>query len=445
MEFVKQSYDGNNFPKIVNEILDENFGKVFFGGGSLIHDLYFKEEDWGDRDYDIWCFHSSYKKVIRKMMHNINSRQIKNKEFKSYYGNFTIIGITEFLIYGIRLQIIDIGNVNSFDPIIRNIDLSFNTVMFDGKNLFFYLTDQEKIISKKGYFIKNEFQCICTKCVTHISEKAQERIKKYEKRGFQIMNVCSFCEERHMSNFSSSLECWKKFLDIEESISVYKYKTGELIEQKIDILINKLNIIENFVDICAGLYLINMCRDMEIFQRLFVHLSEKIKIMPENIFFEVVVKFIEIGSVTGVKLFYSLFKQYNFNEKSGKLFGHACRLNFIGIARFFESLSPRFQMVIYEDKIFEFRFMNIYEYFLETGDVEFILKEVPSLKKIEVLDNYDEDELCPICKYDNPNIALACNHKFCVICLIKFFAQKTRDMETVNCPICRLIITDCKS
>jgi len=440
MEFVKVAYDGNNFPKIVNEILEENFGNVLFGGGSLIHDLYFKEEDWGDRDYDIWCFHSSYKKVVRKLMHN--SHKINKKELKSYYGNFTIIGISEFLINGIRLQIIDIGNVNSFEPIIRNIDLSFNSIMYDGKNLFFYLTDQEKIISKRGFFIKNESQCICRICTGNIPKKALDRIEKYEKRGFQILNVCSFCKERHMSNVSSSLECWKKILDIEQSNTL---KIIELIEPKKNIILDKLINLNNFVDIAMGLYLINICRDIENLTKYFVFSVEKLKMMSENVFFEVVGKFIEIGSITGVKLFYSIFKKYYFLEKSGKLFGQACKMNFIGIARFYESLSPRFNVIIYEDKIFEFSFMNIYEYFLETGDVEFILKEVPSLKKIELLENCNEEELCPICKYDNPNIALTCNHKFCIMCLINFFAQKTRDRETINCPICRFLITDCKN
>jgi hypothetical protein len=38
-----KKYDGSNFPPLVNEILRKYKNKAFFGGGSLLHDAFFKD------------------------------------------------------------------------------------------------------------------------------------------------------------------------------------------------------------------------------------------------------------------------------------------------------------------------------------------------------------------------------------------------------------------
>ena len=40
-----KKYDGANFPPLVNEILQKYKNKAFFGGGSLLHDAFFKDEE----------------------------------------------------------------------------------------------------------------------------------------------------------------------------------------------------------------------------------------------------------------------------------------------------------------------------------------------------------------------------------------------------------------
>ena len=41
-----KKYNGSNFPPLVNEILRKYKNKAFFGGSSLIHDAFFKDENW---------------------------------------------------------------------------------------------------------------------------------------------------------------------------------------------------------------------------------------------------------------------------------------------------------------------------------------------------------------------------------------------------------------
>ena len=86
-----KKYDGANFPPLVNEILQKYKNKAFFGGGSLLHDAFFKDEEWTSRiDYDIWCKDSVYEKILidieKKGLVNIHHSKYDTK----YYQTFKI-------------------------------------------------------------------------------------------------------------------------------------------------------------------------------------------------------------------------------------------------------------------------------------------------------------------------------------------------------------------
>ena len=94
-----KKYDGSNFPPIVNEILRKYKNKAFFGGGSLIHDAFFKDEHWKSRvDYDIWCNDCIYQNISSDLTDKNFNMAIHSKYDNLYYEKFNIKELTEEIL-----------------------------------------------------------------------------------------------------------------------------------------------------------------------------------------------------------------------------------------------------------------------------------------------------------------------------------------------------------
>ena len=162
----RKVYDGSNFPQIINEILRKYKNKVFFGGSSLIHDAFFKDEHWQSRaDYDMWCNNSIYQNIVTDLIDKNFIMAIHSKYDNKYYEKFNIKELTEFTFEIDKkeyiIQLINIGN--SFVTLIDKIDFTFNTVLYNGEELLFFRTNEADVMQKKGYLqidvITNECEC----------------------------------------------------------------------------------------------------------------------------------------------------------------------------------------------------------------------------------------------------------------------------------------------
>ena len=208
-----KEYNGENFPKIIKELL-YNPKKIIFGGSSLIHDLYFQSEDWGERDYDLWCVSSEFFKLKHKLFKDKNCKKIKEETFK--YSHLKMEGISEYLYkisdeQSIKIQIINVGK--SFEYMINNLDFSFISVIYDGENIHFLKTTEKEIMEKSGNVLSTKTNfCSCNLChtKTDISAKTIGRIIKYKNRGFTFQNICPFCPNNQILSPNHIIKCQLK-------------------------------------------------------------------------------------------------------------------------------------------------------------------------------------------------------------------------------------------
>ena len=148
-----KKYDGTNFPPLVNEILRKYKNKAFFGGSSLLHDAFFKDEHWVTRiDYDIWCKDSVYQNILSDIEEKGLVKIHHSKYDVKYYQTFNIKELAEFTFEIDRkayiIQFINVGH--NFFLMIEKIDFTFNTVLYNGEDLIFFKTTEADILQKRG-------------------------------------------------------------------------------------------------------------------------------------------------------------------------------------------------------------------------------------------------------------------------------------------------------
>ena len=440
-----QSNMGINFPNIIKTILSEYPQKAIFGGSSLIHDLYFPQENWGERDYDIWCMHSVYRKLLDKLRRNDNfvrmekvNQPIRIQDSK-YYNSFKIKAIND-IIFSIRpdevikIQLIDIGSELNFDKVATNIDLSFDSVFYDGNFIYYVGTDEGEIMRKEGYYREGgRRECDCPDCISSIPGKSVDRIKKYETRGFKILNLCPFCEEYNMTRINHCTKCLAKFLDISEDKVGRKYELAEEMNaDKIAKLDEKMQEITHPVAFASGLLILILSKQLAKFNEIFNnHISFLETSDAENIF-NLLIKLTEIGNLTAVQLFFPFLKlsQKELIKKVRTLFSISGKYNFINLAKFYGRISTRFYLDICEDAIVNYKYLSIYELFLEYLNIDLIVGEIDGIRKIE---NLSDNIICPLCKCRNPNLELDCKHIMCDYCLM---SMMDKEKEIFKCPFC---------
>ena len=429
-----KKYDGSNFPSHVNEILLKYKNKAFFGGSSLLHDAFFKDELWASRiDYDIWCKDSVYQNILSDIEDKGLVKIHHSKYDAKYYQTFKI---KELADYGFEIDrkqyIIQVINIGScFYSLIDKIDFTFNTVLYNGENLVFFKTTEADVLKKRGELqievITN--RCTCEECKgKKVSQKQISRIHKYKARGFEITNFCPFCKSYdykiiNVSHFQSCI--------INLSFPPYVLQLEDAQFQKIlDIVRESTN--PNVILCCLNI--IARTLHMEEFLSVF-HEKQCATIFDTNsrLFNDILIDFTINGQFTFFTLFFDLLKT-NIRLTATPiqiLFRKACAFNCINIALYISSHSQRYELSIYEDRIYQHNILTVFEHYVKYKKILAVLDEFPG---ITLFENQEENEesICSICNENQTNIRLPCGHEFCD-CIFSYFVTSF----STKCGICR--------
>ena len=432
-----RKYDGSNFPPLVNEILRKYKNKAFFGGSSLLHDAFFKDEHWATRiDYDIWCKDSVYQNILSDIGEKGLVKIHDSKYDVKYYQTFKIKELADFAFEIDRktyiIQLINIGS--AFLSLIDKIDFTFNTVLYNGEDLIFFRTTEANVLQKRGDLqvdvITNK--CECEECKDKkVSQKQISRITKYIARGFEITNFCPFCKPQNykivtVSHFQSCV------LNFTYPYPPYVLRLEDAQFQKImDIGRESTN--PNVILCCLNI--IARTLHMEEFLSLFYE-KQCPSILNTNsrLFNDILIDFTINGQYTFFKLFFDLLKE-NIRITATPiqiLFGKACTYFCMNIARYISSHSQRYELSIFEDRIYEHNILTVFEHYVKYKDIQVILDEYPSITVFETQEEESEDSICSICKENQSNIRLLCGHEFCD-CIFSYFAASF----STRCGICR--------
>lgn len=429
-----KKYDGSNFPPLVNEILRKYKNKAFFGGGSLLHDAFFKDEHWVSRiDYDIWCKDDIYQNILS----DIESKQLRkihhSKYDTKYYQMFNIKELAEFTFEIDRKEyIIQFINTGSgFFSLIDKIDFTFNTVLYNGENLIFFRTTEEDVRQKRGDLqvdvITNK--CTCEECkYKKVSQKQISRIEKYKTRGFKITNFCPFCTatDYKIINIQHFQTC---FLNLIHPPYVLHLEDAQF--QRI-LKLGRETTNPNVILCCLNI--IARTLHMEEFISLF-HEKQCYTIFNTNsrLFNDILIDFTINGQYTFFKLFFDLLKKkIRITAMPIQiLFRKVCAFNCINIARYISSHSERYELSIYEDRIYQHSILTVFEHYVKTKKIQAILDEYPSITLFENQEE-NEDSICSICNENQCNIRLKCGHEFCD-CIFTYFVTSF----SMRCGICR--------
>ena len=430
-----KKYDGSNFPPLVNEILRKYKNKAFFGGGSLLHDAFFKDEHWVTRiDYDIWCKDSVYQNILSDIVEKGLVKIHDSKYSVKYYQTFNIKELADFAFEIDRKQYI-IQFINTgygFFSLIDKIDFTFNTVLYNGEDLIFFRTTEEDVLQKRGDLqvdvITNK--CPCEECKDKkVSQKQLSRISKYRARGFEITNFCPFCkpEDNNIITVPHFQSC---VLNLTHPSYVLHFEDAQF--QKImDIGHESTN--RNVILCCLNI--IARTLHMEEFLSLFYE-KQCSSILNTNsrLFNDILIDFTINGQYTFFTLFFDLLKT-NIRITATPiqiLFRKACAYNCINIARYISSQSERYELSIFEDRIYGHIILTVFEHYVKSKKIQVILDEYPSITVFENQEEDSEDSICSICKENQSNIRLPCGHEFCD-CIFTYFVTSF----STKCGICR--------
>lgn len=429
-----KKYDGSNFPPLVNEILRKYKNKAFFGGGSLLHDAFFKDEHWITRiDYDIWCKDSVYQNILSDIGEKGLVKIHDSKYSVKYYQTFNIKELADFAFEIDRKQyIIQFINTGSgFFSLIDKIDFTFNTVLYNGEDLIFFRTTEEDVHQKRGDLqvdvITNK--CPCEECKDKkVSQKQISRISKYIARGFEITNFCPFCKTSSSNNIITILHFQYCVLNLTHPSYVLHLEDAQF--QKI-MDIGRQSTNPNIILCCLNI--IARTLHMEEFISLF-HDKQCSSILNTNsrLFNDILIDFTVNGQYTFFKLFFDLLKTKIRITVSQiqKLFRKACAYNCINIARYISSHSERYELSIFEDRIYGHSILTVFEHYVKYKKIQAVLDEYPSITLVDLEEG--EESICSICKENQSNIRLPCGHEFCD-CIFSYFVTSF----STKCGICR--------
>ena len=430
-----KKYDGSNFPPLVNEILRKYKNNAFFGGSSLLHDAFFKDENWVSRiDYDIWCKDSVYQKILSDIEEKGLVKIHHSNYGIKYYQTFNIKELADFAFEIDRkqyiIQVINTGS--SFYSLIDKIDFTFNTVLYNGEDLLFFRTTEEDVLQKRGELKTDVItnKCPCEECKDKmISQKQISRIQKYKVRGFEISNLCPFCSSSNYKiiNVHHFQSC---VLNITNSTYILRLEDTQF--QKI-MNIARESTNRNIILCCLTI----IARTLHMDEFLFLFYDKQCNhILNPNsqLFNDILIDFTINGQYTFFKLFFDLLKTKILITSTPIqiLFRKACAFNCINIARYISSHSKQYELFIFEDRIYEHNILTVFEHYVKYKDIQVVLDEYPNITVFENQEN-DEDSICLICNENQTNIRLQCGHEFCD-CIFTYFVTTFY----VKCGICRV-------
>jgi hypothetical protein len=434
-----KKYDGSNFPPLVNEILRKFKNKAFFGGSSLLHDVFFKDEHWASRiDYDIWCKDDIYQNILA-MIEEKGLVKIHDTKYSiKYYHIFKIKELVDFTFEIDRKQyIIQVINIGSnFYSFIDKIDFTFNTILYNGEDLIFFRTTESQVIQKHGELQVDVItdKCECEECKhKRVSYKQITRIEKYRSRGFKINNFCPFCTPHEYKLINYKLITIQHFEScvLNLTYSPYILRLEDTQFQKIlDIVRESTN--SNIILCCLNI----IARTLRIEEFLSVFYEKQCSSFlntNSKSFNDILIDFTINGQFTFFKLFFDVLKtKIRITATPIQiLFRKACAFNCINIARYISSHSQRYELLIFEDKIYEHNILTVFEHYVKTKKIQAVFDEYPSITLFENQEE-NEDSICSICKENQCNIRLPCGHEFCD-CIFTYFVTTF----STRCGTCR--------
>jgi hypothetical protein len=151
-----------------------------------------------------------------------------------------------------------------------------------------------------------------------------------------------------------------------------------------------------------------------------------------RLFNDILIDFAINGQYTFFKLFFDLLKKkIRITDMPIQiLFRKACAYNCINIALYISSHSPRYELSIFEDRIYGHNILTVFEHYLKYKNIQVILNEYPAITLVDKEEG--EESICSICKENQSNIRLQCGHSFCD-CIFSYFVTSF----SMKCGICR--------
>ena len=401
--FTSKEWDGDGLPKIITKITTKWNGKMIFGGSSLLHLLYFKDEDWGNKDYDIWSCTCVINEMLLylQLFDNIKIEKLVCSKYFSKYAGVSIIHNVYYDDLKIQLLILDKfyciqkGSNNNF---VQNIDFSFLRILYDGNRICYYVNDLDKVKAKKGKWIQGTSNTPKSKW-----DNKKLRIDKYIDRGFTFENICNFCDFAYPSH-EHLCACLNN-----------KYEINSLSLEDIGEKCHKCSERIIFLTLVASK------GKIDLFKIYFEKWKTLININYENEYlFNMIVN---TGAYTLVKLVYEyaseIGKPISLNANNNEAVYCAYKKNYINTIKYLCEINSNYEVEICEDRIVKFSIKNIFDRYIDSGDKMFFIKEISGSSEP------DKDTTnCIICKYTVAEVKLQCNHEYCNTCLSIWLKEK---------------------
>lgn len=444
----------------------ELFPDTCWGGSSVLHDIVLPpieqtDKSWESRDFDIYCLEKDYEKIISylKTCPMIYfSRVISNLKMMRY-ANLEIKGLTEYKIkitgaFEKKLQLVNIGNYSDYSKLYNSIDLSFCSVVMSNNMVYYLRTTKSDVLAKMGTLLHPP--CMCSTCVKNnkisLNGKLIIRVKKYRLRGFMITNICQFCD--YSMNTMEHLPCClasKLFNKRIDSLHCILYSHTNTSKLRIDEINKLISYSHQYKDSMTQLSIYSIFahfKRIDLLHSFWEEIKTSVDVLSLMKCSE---QLINEGLYTGFRLLFEFFVLHHMNsihcdertEYIRLLMEIVVKRNFIQCATLIQSHIATIEINIYEDQIFDWKNLIVYDVLFELindesnlDEIDSLMKTIPFVEKL-LADDPSREMICPICKYDNCSTKMKCGHSFCQNCIILQLVTSYTNFKKEMCPCCR--------
>ena len=459
------------------------FPNACWGGSSVLHDVILPptgatakettstDTSWVTRDFDIYCFENDYNNIAFylktcPMIYFLRIIPIINK---TSYANLDIKGLTEYLIKlngGIqrKLQLVNLGKKSNYSDLAKAVDLSFCSVVISNNRIYYLRTTKTEVLEKRGTLLIKP--CMCESCQKNnknqLNSKTVQRIIKYRARGFQITNVCQFCNYS-MNTVEHTQLClvkklFNKTIKSDGLYSIYGlysiligYDKSNLDIEKINQLISYSHQYKDNSVILLSIYSIFVYfKRIDLLHSFWDEIKTSIDISLVMKYSQLLIK---DGLYTGFRLLFEHLFPHHINvvqaeERTNyiqQLMETTLKQNYIQCALLIQSRIPTIELSIYEDRLFSWKNRVVYEILFELinsedssqDEIDLLMKTIPFVEKLNETDSAIQT-MCPICKYDNCSTKMIpCGHSFCQNCIVLQLMTMYETSKKEMCPCCR--------
>lgn len=399
-------WDGNTLPNLVKNVLKNS--DLFFGGSSLLHDRYFPNEIWENRDYDIWGKENDIEEAVENIKNNYKNINIEFVQFNNNVIDYSNISyIINIKIDDLHIQFLELAPGKTIKNIIDNCDLSF-LKMYYHNDYIYYFTDEDEILQRKGS-VNVDLNMILQ------NSKLDNRITKYKTRWFSFTNLCVCCHRYINPSINHYENCIKNHVD--------NSHIDEVLQFSLKNPDNKL-----FIAILTIFIKTSMPED---FIRLYnYYRSENIKVNihedEDHLFRTACYN----GMTTICKFLYMLSlnedKPISICGTQHNIFKNVINKNLINTAKFLCKIFPYYSIKCIDDKVIKWNVESLFDIYAKSRDREQIAQILGGRCSLT-----QECLNCPICKTESVEIKLGCGHSFCTTCLTLWLNQED------TCPYCK--------